>query len=190
MLFYAACVVGHPAMQNPTIVVLTDRNDLDEQLFGQFHRCYKILGQTPVQAETGDHLCKFRTSHFVSLAIFLVLNRSISRASSESGCTEYYRYPRFCVPNRAKLASKKVSHMEVASSAIRLEGVNSKLGFHQYENLHETCDPSNSGYLPHPDQSSPFSRSRSDRFSRGPFLAQWDQAERASGTCRTTHHLC
>ncbi len=51
MLFYAARVVRYPAMENPTLVVLTDRNDLDDQLFGQFHRCHEILGQTPVQAE-------------------------------------------------------------------------------------------------------------------------------------------
>ncbi len=51
MLFFAARVVRHPAMQNPTLVVLTDRNDLDDQLFGQFQRCADILGQTPVQAE-------------------------------------------------------------------------------------------------------------------------------------------
>ena len=38
MLFFAARVVRHPAMQNPTLVVLTDRNDLDDQLFGQFQR--------------------------------------------------------------------------------------------------------------------------------------------------------
>ncbi|MDP1982096.1 MAG: type I restriction endonuclease subunit R [Sulfuritalea sp.] len=50
MLFYAARVVRHPAMQNPTLVVLTDRNDLDDQLFGQFQRCHDILGQMPVQA--------------------------------------------------------------------------------------------------------------------------------------------
>ena len=50
MLFFAARVVRHPAMQNPTLVVLTDRNDLDDQLFGQFQRCADILGQTPVQA--------------------------------------------------------------------------------------------------------------------------------------------
>ena len=50
MLFYAARVVRHPAMQNPTLVVLTDRNDLDDQLFGQFQRCHDLLGQTPVQA--------------------------------------------------------------------------------------------------------------------------------------------
>lgn len=50
MLFFAARVVRHPAMQNPTLVVLTDRNDLDDQLFGQFQRCHDILGQMPVQA--------------------------------------------------------------------------------------------------------------------------------------------
>jgi type I restriction enzyme R subunit len=56
MLFYAARVVRHPAMQNPTLVVLTDRNDLDDQLFGQFQRCADILGQTPVQANGREHL--------------------------------------------------------------------------------------------------------------------------------------
>ncbi len=56
MLFYAARIVRHPVMQNPTLVVLTDRNDLDDQLFGQFQRCHEILGQTPVQAESRDEL--------------------------------------------------------------------------------------------------------------------------------------
>jgi type I restriction enzyme, R subunit len=56
MLFFAARVVRHPAMQNPTLVVLTDRNDLDDQLFGQFQRCADILGQTPVQAANRENL--------------------------------------------------------------------------------------------------------------------------------------
>jgi type I restriction enzyme R subunit len=56
MLFFAARVVRHPAMQNPTLVVLTDRNDLDDQLFGQFQRCADSLGQTPVQAGGREHL--------------------------------------------------------------------------------------------------------------------------------------
>lgn len=56
MLFYAARVVRHPTMRNPTLVVLTDRNDLDDQLFGQFQRCSDLLGQTPVQAEDRAHL--------------------------------------------------------------------------------------------------------------------------------------
>ncbi len=56
MLFYAARVVREPAMQNPTLVVLTDRNDLDDQLFGQFQRCHELLGQMPVQAGTREQL--------------------------------------------------------------------------------------------------------------------------------------
>jgi type I restriction enzyme R subunit len=56
MLFYAARIVRHAAMQNPTIVVLTDRNDLDDQLFGQFQRCHDLLGQMPVQAANREKL--------------------------------------------------------------------------------------------------------------------------------------
>jgi len=56
MLFYAARVVRHPAMKNPTLVVLTDRNDLDDQLFGQFQRCQELLRQMPVQAESRERL--------------------------------------------------------------------------------------------------------------------------------------
>ena len=56
MLFFAARVIRESVMKNPTLVVLTDRNDLDDQLFGQFQRCADILGQTPVQAEDRDQL--------------------------------------------------------------------------------------------------------------------------------------
>ena len=52
MAFYAGAIVREPAMENPTIVVLTDRNDLDDQLFGTFSRCQDLLRQTPVQAES------------------------------------------------------------------------------------------------------------------------------------------
>ena len=56
MLFYAARMVREPAMQNPTLVMLTDRNDLDDQLFGQFQRCTEILGQSPLHANGREHL--------------------------------------------------------------------------------------------------------------------------------------
>jgi type I restriction enzyme R subunit len=52
MAFYAGRVIREPAMENPTIVVLTDRNDLDDQLFGTFSRCQDLLRQPPVQAES------------------------------------------------------------------------------------------------------------------------------------------
>jgi len=56
MAFYAGRVVLHPAMQNPTLVVITDRNDLDDQLFGTFARCHELLRQQPVQAQSRAHL--------------------------------------------------------------------------------------------------------------------------------------
>lgn len=51
MAFYAGRVILSPAMHNPTLVVLTDRNDLDDQLFGTFARCHELLRQKPVQAK-------------------------------------------------------------------------------------------------------------------------------------------
>ena len=51
MAFYAGVIIREPAMENPTIVVLTDRNDLDDQLFGTFSRCRDLLRQPPAQAE-------------------------------------------------------------------------------------------------------------------------------------------
>ncbi len=52
MAFYAGRIIREPAMANPTVVVLTDRNDLDDQLFGTFARCHELLRQPPVQAES------------------------------------------------------------------------------------------------------------------------------------------
>jgi len=56
MAFYAGRIIREPAMENPTIVVLTDRNDLDDQLFGTFSRCQDLLRQPPIQAATRQHL--------------------------------------------------------------------------------------------------------------------------------------
>ena len=50
MAFYAGRIIREPAMENPTIVMLTDRNDLDDQLFGTFSRCRDLLRQPPTQA--------------------------------------------------------------------------------------------------------------------------------------------
>ena len=52
MAFYAGKVVLHPDMENPTLVVITDRNDLDEQLFTTFSRSSEILRQKPAQADS------------------------------------------------------------------------------------------------------------------------------------------
>jgi type I restriction enzyme R subunit len=56
MAFYAGRLVLKAALANPTIVVITDRNDLDDQLYGTFSRCHDLLRQDPVQADGREHL--------------------------------------------------------------------------------------------------------------------------------------
>jgi type I restriction enzyme, R subunit len=84
MAFYAGQIIKHPAMQNPTLVLLTDRNDLDDQLFGTFSMCKDLLRQTPIQAEDRDHLRKLldRPSGGV---IFTTLQKF----SPEEGTTDF-----------------------------------------------------------------------------------------------------
>ena len=54
MVFYAHLL--QEALDSPTIVVITDRNDLDNQLYGQFAKCKDFLRQTPIQAQSREHL--------------------------------------------------------------------------------------------------------------------------------------
>ena len=56
MTCFAARVMQEPAMENPTIVVITDRNDLDGQLFGVFSLAQDLLREQPVQARTRQEL--------------------------------------------------------------------------------------------------------------------------------------
>ncbi len=56
MVFYAGKMVLHPELENPTVVLLTDRNDLDDQLFGTFSRCHELLRQQPQQADNREKL--------------------------------------------------------------------------------------------------------------------------------------
>ena len=58
MAFYTGAIIREAAMQNPTVVALTDRNDLDDQLFGTFSRCQELLRQPPSQAESRADLRK------------------------------------------------------------------------------------------------------------------------------------
>lgn len=56
MVFYSGKIIRHDMMNNPTLLVLTDRNDLDDQLFGTFAACKDLLRQKPVQAQDRDDL--------------------------------------------------------------------------------------------------------------------------------------
>ncbi len=61
MAFFAGRIILEPEMENPTIVVITDRNDLDQQLFGTFSRCEELLRQPPVQAQSRENLRELLT---------------------------------------------------------------------------------------------------------------------------------
>ncbi len=56
MAFYAGQLVRRTELENPTIVVITDRNDLDDQLFGTFSMCRDLIRQSPIQANSRDDL--------------------------------------------------------------------------------------------------------------------------------------
>jgi len=84
MAFYAGQIIAHPAMGNPTIVVITDRNDLDDQLFGTFSMCRDLLRQTPRQADSRDDL-----KEVLSRASGGVIFTTIQKFSPEQGETEY-----------------------------------------------------------------------------------------------------
>ncbi|MFL9951948.1 type I restriction endonuclease subunit R [Paraburkholderia nemoris] len=84
MAFYAGQLVKHPAMVNPTLVILTDRNDLDDQLFSTFSMCRDLVRQTPVQAESREDL-----QNVLSRASGGVVFTTIQKFAPETGESEY-----------------------------------------------------------------------------------------------------
>lgn len=84
MAFYAGQIIKHPALANPTLVVITDRNDLDDQLFGTFSMCKDLLRQTPQQAEDRDHLRKL-----LDRPAGGVIFTTLQKFSPEQGSTDY-----------------------------------------------------------------------------------------------------
>jgi type I restriction enzyme R subunit len=84
MAFYAGQIIAHPAMENPTVVIITDRNDLDDQLFGTFAMCRDLLRQTPQQADSREDLQKVLTRPSGG-----VVFTTIQKFSPERGETDY-----------------------------------------------------------------------------------------------------
>ncbi len=80
MAFYTGRIVLHPAMENPTIVLITDRNDLDGQLFGTFSRCKDLLRQVPVQAESREDLAKILRTSASGGIIFTTIQKFLAEA--------------------------------------------------------------------------------------------------------------
>ena len=73
MVFFAHLL--QDALNSPTIVVLTDRNDLDNQLYGQFSKCKSFLRQTPVQAESRVHLKELLEGRKANGIIFTTMQK-------------------------------------------------------------------------------------------------------------------
>jgi len=78
MAFFAGRIVLEPAMENPTIVVITDRIDLDGQLFGTFSRCAEILRQTPEQAESREDLADRLRQRAAGGVIFTTIQKFLA----------------------------------------------------------------------------------------------------------------
>lgn len=73
MVFYAHLL--QDALDSPTIVVLTDRNDLDDQLYGQFAKCKKFLRQEPIHAESREHLKSLLAGRQANGIIFTTMQK-------------------------------------------------------------------------------------------------------------------
>ena len=73
MVFYAHYL--QTALESPTIVVITDRNDLDNQLYGQFSRCKDFLRQTPQQAESRQNLQELLANRQANGIIFTTMQK-------------------------------------------------------------------------------------------------------------------
>lgn len=84
MLFYAGKIIQHPAMENPTLVILTDRNDLDDQLFDVFAAGQELLRQEPIQADDREHL-----KELLRVASGGVVFTTIQKFSPEGRAAEY-----------------------------------------------------------------------------------------------------
>jgi len=82
MAFYTGRLVLHPAMENPTIIVITDRNDLDDQLFGTFSRCSEVLRQTPEQASSRDDLIEKLKGRRAGGVFFTTIQKFMPTAES------------------------------------------------------------------------------------------------------------
>lgn len=83
MVFYAGRLVVEPALRNPTVVVLTDRNDLDGQLFATFSRCADLLRQAPEQATGRDDLARRLSGRAAGGVIFATVQKFLPREAFE-----------------------------------------------------------------------------------------------------------
>lgn len=130
MVFYVGKIVR--TLSNPTIVVITDRNDLDGQLFGTFADCRQLLRQTPIQAEDREHL-----KSLLSVASGGVIFTTIQKFQPESGNVYEQLTDRSNVIVIADEAHRtqygfKAKTVEVHNEADEVVGSEIKYGFAKY----------------------------------------------------------
>ena len=151
MAFYTGAVIRESAMANPTVVVLTDRNDLDDQLFGTFSRCQDLLRQPPTQAESRADL-RSKLSVNVGGVIFTTIQkffptekgdthptlserRNIVVIADEAHRSQYdfidgfARYMRDALPN--------ASFVGFTGTPIELRDVNTRAVFGNYISIYD-----------------------------------------------------
>jgi len=75
MLLYVTKLMSHPAMGNPTVVLLTDRNDLDDQLFDEWFAPARTLPERPVRVETREHLRELLSSKASGGIVFSTIQK-------------------------------------------------------------------------------------------------------------------
>ena len=94
------------ALESPTIVVITDRNDLDDQLYGQFARCKDFLRQTPQHAESRKNLKELLANRQANGIIFTTMqkfeesNEALSERRNIMNDLLHRRYSRQCERDR------------------------------------------------------------------------------------------
>jgi type I restriction enzyme, R subunit len=88
MAFYTGRLVLHPVMENPTIIIITDRNDLDDQLFGTFSRCSEVLRQTPEQAASREDLQEKLKGRIAGGVFFTTIQKFMPTAESGGPLSE------------------------------------------------------------------------------------------------------
>ena len=130
MVFYVGKIVR--TLSNPTVVVITDRNDLDDQLFGTFADCRQLLRQTPIQAEDREHL-----KSLLSVASGGVIFTTIQKFQPESGNVYEQLTDRSNVIVIADEAHRtqygfKAKNVEVRNESDDLIGFRTKYGFAKY----------------------------------------------------------
>jgi type I restriction enzyme R subunit len=123
MVFYTGRLVLHPAMNNPTIVVITDRNDLDDQLFGTFSRCSEVLRSTPEQATSREDLIEKLKGRIAGGVFFTTIQKFMPPVGAihESPLHEspLHESPLHGLPHQSPILSDRANIVVIADEAHR-----------------------------------------------------------------------